>query len=60
MQSLVVVREFCATISRFCLWACRMFLSAAFLALGAVMLFVLLRRGDVLAVAEGETAPVVT
>ncbi len=33
---------------------------AAFLAAGAVMLFVLLRRGDVLAVAHGESAPVVT
>ena len=34
--------------------------SAAFLAIGAVMLFALLRRGDVLAVAEGDPAPVVT
>ena len=34
--------------------------SAGFLALGAVMLFLLLRRGDVLAVAQGEAAPVVT
>ncbi len=33
---------------------------AAFLAAGAVMLFVLLRRGDVLAAAHGEAEPVVT
>ena len=34
--------------------------SAIFLAAGAVLLFALLRRGDVLAVAHGEEAPVVT
>src|SRR4051794_26955142 len=33
---------------------------AAFLAAGAVLLFALLRRGDVLAVAHGEAQPVVT
>ena len=33
---------------------------AAFLAAGAVLLFVLLRRGDVLAAAHGEAEPVVT
>jgi hypothetical protein len=33
---------------------------AAFLAAGAVMLFVLLRRGDVLAAAHGQAEPVVT
>jgi Na+/melibiose symporter-like transporter len=33
---------------------------ALFLAAGAVLLFTLLRRGDVLAVAHGEQAPVVT
>ena len=33
---------------------------AAFLAAGAVLLFALLRRGDVLAVAHGEGEPVVT
>jgi hypothetical protein len=33
---------------------------AAFLAAGAVMLFVLLRRGDVLAVAHGEAEAVIT
>ena len=33
---------------------------ALFLAAGAVLLFTMLRRGDVLAVAEGETQPIVT
>jgi hypothetical protein len=33
---------------------------ALFLAAGAVLLFTMLRRGDVLAVAEGEAQPVVT